>query len=112
MLFDGFPQASHGTTKLESGVVTHAYSAMSQLPAEVLSGPEPNRTFGGTRRIVRSMPTPLRFSLYTWAASTRRRFVPVVVCTSSARLPLQTMIPSLPGRQPWEVRSALALLTL
>ena len=63
MLLDGFPQASHGTVKLESGVVTHAYSAMSQFPAELLSGPEPNRTFGGTSRIVRSTPIPFRFSL-------------------------------------------------
>src|ERR671937_1744097 len=63
MLLDGFLHPSHGTVKLESGDVTQAYSAMSQLPAEVLSGPEPNRTFGGTSRISRSIPIALRFSL-------------------------------------------------
>src|SRR5687768_622955 len=112
MLFEGFLQPSQDTVKLESGEVTHAYSAMSQFPAEVLCGPSPNRTFGSTRRMVTSIPIAFRLSLYTCAASTRRRFVPVVVWMISALTPPQTMIPSPPARQPFEVRSCLALATL
>src|ERR671930_331843 len=112
MLFEGLPHASHGTVKLESGDVTHAYSAMSKLPEERLSGPEPNRTFGGTSRMFRSMPIALRFSLYTCDASTRRRLVPVDVCVSTAFVPPQTMTPSAPSRKPREVRLCRALLTL
>src|SRR5919109_3462156 len=56
MLFDGFRHPSHGTVKLESGEVTHAYSDMSQLPAELLCGPSPHRTFGSTSRMLTSIP--------------------------------------------------------
>src|ERR671936_1241749 len=112
MLFEGLPHASHGTVKLESGDVTHAYSAMSKLPEERLSGPSPNRTFGGTSRMFTSMPIALRFSLYTCAESTRRRFVPVVVWVITALVPPQAMMPSPPSRQPCDVRSCRALLKL
>src|SRR5438105_3806780 len=50
--------SSHDEKPLGSGDVTHAYSAISQLPALTLLGPVPKSVFAsGTRPSRSSMPT-------------------------------------------------------